>query len=140
MPDIALCTSKLLQTDLGNYSGIYTYIVYIYMLSHVMPSFWAGPQVWPLTCRREWASQQAALGGPLVADSYSQRVQVENNRRFRHPPNVPLLRSLWSLLDGIWGSSKSRLGVLVSGSKKPYSQWYLGPETSNIGYLDPLGL
>ena len=25
---------------------------------------------------------------------------------FLHPPNVPLLRALWSLLDGIWGSLK----------------------------------
>ena len=23
--------------------------------------------------------------------------------------------------------------------QKPYSRWYLGPETLNIGYLDPLG-
>ena len=29
------------------------------------------------------------------------------------PPNVPLLRALWSLLDGIWGSLKGSWGVLV---------------------------
>ena len=27
-------------------------------------------------------------------------------------PNVPLLRALWSLLDGIWGSLKGSWGVL----------------------------
>ena len=27
--------------------------------------------------------------------------------------NVPLLRALWSLLDGIWGSLKGSWGVLV---------------------------
>ena len=29
------------------------------------------------------------------------------------PPNVPLLRAFWSLLDGIWGSLKGSWGVLV---------------------------
>ena len=29
------------------------------------------------------------------------------------PPNVPLLRAFWSLLDGIWGVLKSCWGVLV---------------------------
>ena len=29
------------------------------------------------------------------------------------PPNVPLLRALWSLLDGIWGISKGSWGVLA---------------------------
>ena len=29
------------------------------------------------------------------------------------PPNVALLRALWSLLDGIWGVFKGSWGVLV---------------------------
>ena len=29
------------------------------------------------------------------------------------PPNVPLLRALWSLLDGIWGVLKGSWGLLV---------------------------
>ena len=29
------------------------------------------------------------------------------------PPNVPLLRALWSLVDGIWGVLKGSWGVLV---------------------------
>ena len=28
------------------------------------------------------------------------------------PPNVPLLRALWSVLDGIWGLLKGSLGIL----------------------------
>ena len=31
----------------------------------------------------------------------------------QRPPNVALLRALWSLLDGIWGSLKGSWGVLV---------------------------
>ena len=29
------------------------------------------------------------------------------------PPNVPLLKALWSLVDGFWGSLKGSGGVLV---------------------------
>ena len=29
------------------------------------------------------------------------------------PPNVPPLRALWSAIDGIWGSLKGSLGLLV---------------------------
>ena len=32
---------------------------------------------------------------------------------FPRPPNVSLLRVLWSLLDGIWGVLKGSWGVLV---------------------------
>ena len=32
------------------------------------------------------------------------------------PPNVPLLRALWPLLDGIGGRLKSTWGVLVGAS------------------------
>ena len=27
----------------------------------------------------------------------------------------------------------------ISGSKEPYSEWYLGPETVNVGCLEPPG-
>ena len=33
--------------------------------------------------------------------------------RVPSPANVPLLRALWSLLDGIWGVLKGSGGVLV---------------------------
>ena len=33
--------------------------------------------------------------------------------RVPRPPNVPLLRALWSLLDAIWGVLKGSWGVLV---------------------------
>ena len=48
------------------------------------------------------------------------------------PPNVPLLRALWSLLDGTWGLLKGSSGVLVQtanmefGPPKPYMVWFLG--------------
>ena len=33
---------------------------------------------------------------------------------FPRPPNVPLLRAIWSVLDGIWGVLKGSWGVLVN--------------------------
>ena len=35
-------------------------------------------------------------------------------RGLLRPPNVALLRALWSLLDGIWGVLQGSWGVLVS--------------------------
>ena len=36
--------------------------------------------------------------------------------------------------------TRSKYSILeVSGSKNQTLQWYSGPETSNVGYLDPLG-
>ena len=34
------------------------------------------------------------------------------------PPNVPLLRALWSLLDGIRGVLKGSWGVLADGERR----------------------
>ena len=39
--------------------------------------------------------------------------QVTNQRLPPRPPNVPLLRALWSLFDGIWGILKGSWGVLA---------------------------
>ena len=36
------------------------------------------------------------------------------------PPNVPLFRALWSLLDGIWGSLKGSWGVLDDAGIQHY--------------------
>ena len=44
----------------------------------------------------------------LVQDGYTYTPGLSSR-----PPNVPLLRALWSLLDGIWGVLKCSWGVLV---------------------------
>ena len=46
-------------------------------------------------------------GGPMSSGGQSVRLHTPR------PPNVTLLRALWSLLDGIWGLSKGSWGVLV---------------------------
>ena len=51
-------------------------------------------------------------------DKEPQRRQVYQGSRgagpcLELPINVPLLRALWSLLDGIWGVLKGSRGVLV---------------------------
>ena len=38
---------------------------------------------------------------------------LSQNSGLPRPPNVPLLRVFWSLLDGIWGFLKGSWGVLV---------------------------
>ena len=43
------------------------------------------------------------------------------------PPNVPLLRALWSASDGIWGVSKGSWGVLGD------------PATARVSYKLALG-
>ena len=64
-------------------------------------------------------------------------------------PGVLRVPKMWDELDmGPWGSrcvgsilpigSKCPI-VKVSGPKNPFRIWFLEPETSNIGYLDPLG-
>ena len=58
--------------------------------------------------------------GPLDPKTIS--LMVLGPESLPTPPNVPLLRALRSLLDGIWGVLEGSWGVLV-----------------NIGYLDPLG-
>ena len=52
-----------------------------------------------MTCHRSHDQSQQSL--PL------------NCPNLPRPPNVPLLRALWSLLDGIWGVLKGSWGVLV---------------------------
>ena len=39
--------------------------------------------------------------------------------RLPTPPNLPLLRALWSEFNGIWGSLEGSCGVLTSGSLEP---------------------
>ena len=60
-------------------------------------------------------------GGPAIAGALINlkvdthpSVQVPNiTVSVPRPPNVPLLRAFWSLLDGIWGILKGSWGVLV---------------------------
>ena len=53
------------------------------------------------------------------------------------PPNVPLLRALWSLLDGIWCVLKGSWGVLVSADPQwsPTTTWY---HSNRITLLRPI--
>ena len=41
------------------------------------------------------------------------RLEVPNIKLLPTPPNIPLLRALWSVLDGTWGLLKGSWGVLV---------------------------
>ena len=52
--------------------------------------------------------------------------------------NHPLTHTLKGLYTGNLRGSKCPI-LEVSGSKTPHQLWILEPETSNIGYLDPLG-
>ena len=58
----------------------------------------------------EFRSQ--VLYGDLILDTSAPR-----------PPNVTLLRALWSLLDGIWGVLKGTWGVLVDISVLTWTLW-----------------
>ena len=51
--------------------------------------------------------------GPLQTCGY--RILKFGETVFLDPPNVALLRALWSLLDGNWGVLKGSWGVLVVG-------------------------
>ena len=62
----------------------------------------------------------------------------EHIATFLDPPNVPLLRPLWSLLDGIWGVLKSSSGVLVYNEVlEPLVQALQAQKTYHVR---PLGL
>ena len=54
--------------------------------------------------------QAASLAAALAANS---RWTCHSYICVPRPPNVPLLRALWSLLDGIWGVLKGSRGLLV---------------------------
>ena len=53
-------------------------------------------------------ARRAPKGTPAIAGAW--RIMHADSPR---PPNVPLLRALWSLLDGIWGFLKGSWGVLA---------------------------
>ena len=53
------------------------------------------------------------LGGRRLAQRGGLRVLPPKEGSFPIPPNVALLRALWSLLVGIWGTLKGTWGVLV---------------------------
>ena len=64
--------------------------------------------------RRSYQSSQGGLASPF-GSSKASPPQFCNSVKFRskpRPPNVPLLRTIWSLLDGIWGSLKGSWGLL----------------------------
>ena len=58
----------------------------------------------------------AAFGAPGISypPQHSRLLELESVLLPR-PPNVPLLRALWSLLDGIWGLLKGSLGGAGEG-------------------------
>ena len=56
------------------------------------------------------ASHKAGPGGRQI-----QHISASGKEYTPAPPNVALLRALWSLLDGIWGVLKGSWGVLAWG-------------------------
>ena len=86
------------------------------------PYFGTNPQrprlgsrlTWLLTLRRPDPETPCELRSTFMVgvDAFKD-LQRGQQDRLPRPPNVPLLRALWSLLDGIWGLLKGSRGVLV---------------------------
>ena len=62
-----------------------------------------------------FAARARPGSGPGDPEDFSQN--LPKGRTLPRPPNVALLKALWSLLDGIWGLLKGSWGVLVGACR-----------------------
>ena len=74
-----------------------------------------------LSAKAAKAVCEAPALGAAVEQGFGE-AQVPTWKLLPTPPNVPLFRALWSLLDGIWGSLRRSWGVLVYCSVLGISQ------------------
>ena len=114
---------------------VYTYIqmhIHIYMAVPMRLMYYAYTYIYIHTQMHEngyasayctWASQAGTQGSDFRAAA--QNLWLISIGHLRRPPNVPLLRALWSLLDGILGLLKGGWGVLVP-AKSEMIEAFLG--------------